>query len=307
MITQLLIRQIVILFIMMGLGFLLVKVRAVKSQDSKILSLITVYLIFPCVIISSFQIEYSDSIRNGFLLALGAAVIIHIILFILCFVFGKLIKLNVVEKTSLVYSNAGALIVPLVSAVLGDEWVIYASAFLTVQLLILWTHGQSLMQGRAQINWKKILTNINLLAVIAGLIIFFGRITLPGIVTDTISSISDTVGPISMIMIGMLLAGVNWKSVFSGIRIYIIVVLKMIVFPLIVLLFLKYSGTSGFVSDGKQILLISLMAVITPSATTVTQMALIYDQDAEYAGTINALTTLVSIATMPLMVMLYLA
>ena len=307
MITQLLIRQIVILFIMMGLGFLLVKVRAVKSQDSKILSLITVYLIFPCVIISSFQIEYSDSIRNGFLLALGAAVIIHIILFILCFVFGKLIKLNVVEKTSLVYSNAGALIVPLVSAVLGDEWVIYASAFLTVQLLILWTHGQSLMQGRAQINWKKILTNINLLAVIAGLIIFFGRITLPGIVTDTISSISDTVGPISMIMIGMLLAGVNWKSVFSGIRIYIIVVLKMIIFPLIVLLFLKYSGISGFVSDGKQILLISLMAVITPSATTVTQMALIYDQDAKYAGTINALTTLVSIVTMPLMVMIYLA
>ena len=307
MITQLLIRQIVILFIMMGLGFLLVKVRAVKSQDSKILSLITVYLIFPCVIISSFQIEYSDSIRNGFLLALGAAVIIHIILFILCFVFGKLIKLNVVEKTSLVYSNAGALIVPLVSAVLGDEWVIYASAFLTVQLLILWTHGQSLMQGRAQINWKKILTNINLLAVIAGLIIFFGRITLPGIITDTISSISDTVGPISMIMIGMLLAGVNWKSVFSGIRIYIIVVLKMIVFPLIVLLFLKYSGISGFVSDGKQILLISLMAVITPSATTVTQMALIYDQDAKYAGTINALTTLVSIVTMPLMVMIYLA
>ena len=54
-------------------------------------------------------------------------------------------------------------------------------------------------------------------------------------------------------------------------------------------------------------LLISLMAVITPSATTIVQLAQLYDREPVYASTINVMTTLVSIVTMPLMVMFYLA
>ena len=80
-----------------------------------------------------------------------------------------------------------------------------------------------------------------------------------------------------------------------------------IVVALLILLFLKYLPLASMVKDGKTILLISLMAVITPSATTVVQLAQLYDQDPVYASTINVMTTLVSIITMPLMVMLYLA
>ena len=83
--------------------------------------------------------------------------------------------------------------------------------------------------------------------------------------------------------------------------------LEMVVTPLLILLFLKYLPVASMVKDGKTILLISLMAVITPSATTVVQLAQLYDQDPVYASTINVMTTLVSIITMPLMVMLYLA
>ena len=81
----------------------------------------------------------------------------------------------------------------------------------------------------------------------------------------------------------------------------------MVVTPLIILLLLKYLPVESLVKDGKTILLISLMAVITPSATTVVQLAQLYDQDPVYASTINVMTTLVSIITMPLMVMFYLA
>ena len=83
--------------------------------------------------------------------------------------------------------------------------------------------------------------------------------------------------------------------------------LEMVVTPLLILLFLKYLPLASMVKDGKTILLISLMAVITPSATTIVQLAQLYDQDPVYASTINVMTTLVSIITMPLMVMLYLA
>ena len=208
-------------------------------------------------------------------------------------------------KASLIYSNAGNLIIPLVTAVLGEEWVIYASAFLCVQTIVLWTHGQSLMKESRGINWKKILSNINLIAIAVGILLFFTQLPLPSVLTDTIDTLSSTIGSISMLVLGMLLAEVHWKEVFTGKRIYLIVFLKMVVFPGAVLLFLRFLSHGVPMVHAQTILLISLLAVITPSATTITQMAQLYDNHAPYASAINVLTTLVCIVTMPLMVALY--
>jgi predicted permease len=91
----------------------------------------------------------------------------------------------------------------------------------------------------------------------------------------------------------------------KGKRIWIIAVLKMIIIPMIILVIMKYSGFSRFAADGVTILYISLMATMTPSASTVTQMAQLYDQDAGTATAINTITTLMCIATMPLLTMIY--
>lgn len=70
---------------------------------------------------------------------------------VVCGILRKLLKMDEVETASLIYSNAGNLILPLVTSILGEEWVIYASGFLCVQTIIVWTHGQSLMQGQRQV------------------------------------------------------------------------------------------------------------------------------------------------------------
>ena len=64
-------QQIAALFLMMAAGFILVKVGVVKSEDSKPISTVIVYLIVPAVLIHAFQIEYTPEIRDGFLLSLG--------------------------------------------------------------------------------------------------------------------------------------------------------------------------------------------------------------------------------------------
>ena len=307
MITLQLLQQIVVFFLMMACGFLVVKRGLIDAKSSRTLSVICIYIIMPCVMINAFQIEYSKSIRDGFLLAVAAAVLIHIFLLVFVRIIGKPLKLSVVEKASIIYSNSGNLVIPMVAVVLGEKWVIYASAFLSVQMILMWTHGESLMEAKAGVNWKKILCNINLIAIIIGIILFFARIRLPVVIGNTMSQISATLGPVCMIMLGMTMTEVNWKEIFSHSRIYLITALKMIVTPLFVLLLLKYSPLASMVKDGKTILLISLMAVITPSATTVVQLAQLYDEEPVYASTINVMTTIVSIVTMPLMVMLYLA
>ena len=298
MVTLLLTEQLTVLFLMMGCGFVLVKTKIVKSRDSKTLSLISVYLIMPCVIINAFQIDYSKEIQDGFLLALFDAVIIHLLLFLICGILGKFLNLTSVEKASLIYSNAGNLIIPLVTSVLGSEWVIYSSGFMCVQTLLLWTHAQSVMQLKTEFNWKKILHNVNL-------ILFFIHIKLPVIISDTINSLASLIGPVSMIMLGMLLTEVDWKALFTSRRIYLMTALKMLVLPLIMVGCMRLLAHHCSLANASTILLISLLATITPSATTITQMAQIYDNHPDYASAINVFTTVVCIVTMPIMVLLY--
>ena len=65
------------------------------------------------------------------------------------------------------------------------------------------------------------------------------------------------------------------------------------------------SSLASFAENGSQILLVTLLATITPSASTITQMAQVYGKDARYAGAINVITTLLCMITMPIMVYLY--
>lgn len=306
MIALLLFKQIFVLFLMMGMGCAIVKSRFLKSDDSKILSTVCLYLVVPCMQIKAFQVHYTNTVRNGFLLALTAAVLIHILLFAITYAFKRPLHLTDEETGSILYSNAGNLIVPLVTAILGTSWVIYASAFMFVQGILLWSHGKAIMQRQKNFNLLQILGNINIAATLLGAALFFCRIKLTGIIANTISGVAAMIGPISMIAIGMILANVQWGKLFTNRRIYWIVALKMIVLPTIILLILKYTPLHTLLPQGRMILLVSLLAVIAPSGATIPQMAQLYSRNADYASSINVITTLICIVTMPLLTLLYL-
>ena len=130
---------------MIFMGFLIVKTGLLKDDDSKVLSKIVLYLIIPCVIINAFQVDYTMDTVKGLLIALAASVMIQIILLIILSVLGKLLHLNEVEIASVYYSNSGNLIVPIVTFILGQEWVLYGCVFMSVQLVFLWTHCKKII------------------------------------------------------------------------------------------------------------------------------------------------------------------
>ena len=304
-VAALLFDEIAVLFLIMGLGFLLVKTGVLKSADSRTLSMVIIWLINPAVVLRSFQIDFTPEVRDRFLLAVGVAVAVNLLLMLIAAVFGKLLRLDAVERASVMYANAGNLVIPLVSAILGDEWVIYASAFMCVQLAFLWTHGQMQIGGGSGISWKKILLNPNLIAVAAGAVLLLTGLRLPPVIRNVCGQLGGTIGPVSMVMIGMLLADVNWGELLREKRSWIVMALKMGAAPLIVLLFLRATGVTRLAEDGITIVYISFLAVITPCAATVTQLAQMYRNRPAYAGALNAMTTVVSILTMPLMTALY--
>lgn len=305
MIAIILAKKILSLFLIMAMGAALVRTKILKAEESKSISVVTLYLVVPCVIISAFQIDYTEEIRNGLLLALAAAVIVHIVLIVLTEILGKIFHWDPVEKASAIYSNAGNLIIPIVTTLLGKEWVIYTSAFLSVQLFLLWSHCKMILCGEKSIDLKKIITNVNMIAVLVGVVFFICQIHLPSVVQDSIDTVASMVGPASMIVTGMLIGSMDLKKLLSFKRLPIMVFVCLIAYPLFILLILKYSGLARLVPEGETILLITLLATITPSASSITQMAQVYGRDADYASAINVATTLFCIVTMPLLVLIY--
>ena len=304
-ISILLMEQIAELFLMILMGYVIVKAGLLKGDDSKVISKIVLYLIIPCVIINAFQVDYTSEKVKELLLVFAASVLLQIVLLAAVWITGKMLKLNEVETTSIYYSNSGNLIVPIVTFVLGKEWVLYGCVFMSVQLVFLWTHGKNVLSREGKMDWRKIVFNVNMISVFIGIILFFTKIRLPGILNQTLSSVGSMIGPASMIVTGMLIAEMSLKEIFKNGRVYFISFLRLIVVPVISLILLKISGLVNGHPDGKKLLLIVFLAVITPSASTVTQMCQVYGNDSKYASAINVMTTLLSIVTMPLMVLLY--
>ena len=304
-ISILLMEQIIQLFLMIFMGFLIVKAKLLNSEDSKILSIIVLYLIIPCVIINAFQVDYTPQTVKGLLIALAGSVMTQVILLIVVSILGRVFHLNEVEVASIYYSNSGNLIVPIVMFILGKEWVLYGCVFMSVQLVFIWTHCKKIISRESTYDWRKIVLNINMISIAIGIVLFLTRIHLPAIINNTLSAIGSMIGPASMIVTGMLFAGMDFKQIFANKRVYFVSFFRLIIVPVIALFLIKCSQLSKFSSNGNKLMMIVFLAIITPSASTVTQMCQVYGNDSQYASAINVVTTLLAIVTMPLMVMLF--
>ena len=292
-ISILLAQQIAQLFLMIFMGFLIVKAGLLKDEDSKVLSKIVLYLIIPCVILNAFQVDYTPE-----------TLLMQVVLLFAVSALGRVFHLDAAEITSVYYSNSGNLIVPLVTAVLGAEWVLYSCVYMSVQLVFFWTHCKKVISREASYDWKKIVLNLNIISIFVGILLFFTGIRLPALVNNTLHSVGSMVGPASMIVTGMLFAGMDFRQIFANKRIYFVTFLRLIAVPLMALVLLKISHLADLSADGPTLILIVFLAVITPFVSTVTQMCQVYGNDSRYASAINVVTTLASIVTMPLLVML---
>lgn len=304
-ISILLAQQIAQLFLILIMGYAVVKAGLLKASDSKVLSVLMVYLVCPCMILNAFQIEDTPDIRRGLVYAMIVAAAMHVVLLAFTALLRRPLKLDVIEQVNTIYSNAGALVIPLVRALLGDEYVIYSCAFIIVQLILLWTHASSLLQGDRALDWKKVFSNINMIAIAAGALLYWFRVALPAPLQNTMSTMGDMIGPMGMLLAGMAIAERPLKKVFCTKRNYLVAALRLLVCPLVILLLLWMCRAQTFVADGKNILMTVYLAAITPACATVTSMAQLYDRDAAHSSALYVLTTLLSIITMPVMIGLF--
>ena len=304
-ISILLMEEIIKLFVIMFMGYAVVKAGLMKSSESRSISVILVYLVIPCVIIKAFQVDYTPDVQKGLFFAIAAAVAIHILFLLITVPLKRIFRLDVIEQATSIYSNAGILVIPLVQELLGQDYVIYSSAYIAVQLILLWTQGKNMLCEEEKLEWKKVFLNVNIISIIAGIVLFLFRIKLPSGVQDVLGMMNNMIGPLGMLLAGMAIAEVPLKKVFTRKRNYLPVVLRLLLYPVLGLFLMKAIQMVVNMEDSRQILLTVYLACVTPACASVTSMAQLYEKDAAYASSLYVLTTLLSIATMPVMVYLY--
>ena len=304
--SVLLMEQIAVLFVIAAIGCLVVRKGFLKEEDSKVLSWLAAYVLSPCVIIRAFEMEYTPEKLKGLCLAAVVAAVIYLVYIAAAKLLAKPLHLSRVEQASVIYSTCGHLIIPLVSFALGDEWVFYTSAYVMVSNVATWTHMVALVSGEGmKNNVGKILKNPNIISIFIGLFLFFSGVRIPEVVARSLDGLGNSIGPITMFVVGMMIGNKNLKAVFVEKKAYLISLLRLVVFPAVTAVFLAAIVRMGIHPEAQQILLVTLLAACAPVAVMITQLAILHDADAEYAGVINIMSVCFCIITMPLMTFFY--
>ena len=297
--------QVVVLFILMGLGFIGNKTKLITLDGSKVMSDVVLYFVTPCLIINSFSnMECDKQHLNGLIIcfvsffAIMAATIalVHVIFR------GKDEKKMRVLRFGLVFSNVGYMGIPLQEAVLGEEGVFYGAVCVGVFNLLVWTYGVICSSGNIKnLSVKTLIFNPGLIAVTVGLIIFLGSIPvakyLPPVHT-TLGYMANLNTPIAMMVIGFNLANSNIIASLKSASTYLVAALRLIAVPLASLFVLLLCGIRG------DILVSLVVASSAPVAAVTTVFAIKYDNDINTSVNLVAFTTLLSIVTMPVIVAL---
>ncbi len=304
----LLAQSIAVLFIMVFTGYILVKTKLIGHSASQPLSVLLVYAIFPCAAIVYFEVDYTEQVLQGLMLAFAAALALQLLQIALVRLLSKPLNLNPIDQASAIYSNSGNLIIPLVIATLGEEWVIYSLAYTCVSTVFMFTHGQSLVSEKPLFNAsaiRQILLNPSIIAVAVGLVLFFTGWRLPSVVNTAAYNLAGMLGPTAMLIAGIGVACTTLRETFANKRVWLASILRLVVMPLLCCLILKIALGYCPIADASNILLITLLAAAAPSASVVVQFAAIHGKDDVYASSINVVSTLSCIITMPLIIALF--
>lgn len=290
--------QILKMFLMMSVGFLLYRKKTINDDTTARLSNILLMVATPCTIITSFNQTYTPEKLQGLILAFGLSLAVYAANIMIAGVLCK--REERVEKFALVYSNAGFLGIPLVTGLLGIEAVFYLSPFIVCFYLYAWTYGVIVMSGtREGVTFKKILTNPCIWAMVVGVLVFLLPQKPPMPVMEAVASLGSMNTPLAMLVLGAYLAKSPLIHMFKNIAAYRISVYRLVLIPAFLL-----AALSLVPDTFATIRTVILVSACAPSAALAPVFAQMFHRDISLGAEIVSLSTLLCLFTLPVVIML---
>lgn len=302
MITVIL-KSVISLFLIMLVGVYGSKKNIITTEINKGLIDILLKIALPFMIIASFVFTYDNTIKANVFKTFYYSIICYVIVAIISYILVFPIKED--KRTILhfanVFTNTGYIGFPILYAMYGSEAVIYGSIFNMFFVIFLWTYGIILFRGH--IDKKELkreiivaITNPSVIAVLIGLLIMIFDIRIPDLLLTSIKSVGNITGPLSMIIVGAILAKVEFKNYLKDWTIYYGIVTKLIIIPVLLYLISVLIKDTSIVADS--VIVLASM----PAAAMTSILAESYNKEKDYATIIVLMTTLFSIITIPFLI-----
>ena len=289
-----LVKQILQMFLLAGIGYLLFKGGKISLEGSKTIGNILIYGSLPAVIINGFRIERTAEHVSGLLWSAAAALTIVLLSILIShFVFRK----DGVAAFATSFANPGFFGIPRIVASLGQGAVFYAAPFIAFLNIGQWTYGVSRLNGQPVLQGfqpKKLIKAPFVIAILVGIFLFATQLPLPAIVENCLSNVAGLNTPLAMFTVGVYLAQTDLVKMFGRRTLYLVSALRLLVIPVLSLLILSLLPSSMHVM--KTVLLI---VAACPVGSNVAVYAQLPGKDYPYAVETVIISTLLSIVTIP--------
>ena len=292
--------KVAVILIFIVVGYATVKLGVFSQKGLGEITSLLLYIVTPCLIVTSFLSAESGSLDawSMFLaFALPAASMFMSIAGSYLFFRKEEPNRRKVLRFALIFCNVGFMGVPLVQGIVGTEGVLYSSFFIVVFNVISWTYGYTMMGG-GKIRLKTLLLNPGVIGLVIGLPLYFLDVQLPEIIASPVERMSAVNTPLAMIVVGGYIARVKWKEFISDIAVYKMAFLRLLVAPAL------YLALALLVRPNDALLLSSVIQAATPVAANTVLFAVQFKNDAELASKSIAVTTALSVITIPLFTIL---
>ena len=292
---------VITLFIIVLISYIAVKLKLIDQTFTKGFSSF-IFVAQPFMIMNALsEIPYSkENLLRGFTvtgIGFGVMAVSAALAFLAVRSFDTLDEKKI-GQFGLIFANAGFMGIPVLKAAFGDIGAFYGAFFQITFHLTLWTYGMFILsRKRSDIKFKplNIILNFGTVPVIIGIILYILPIKLPAPVTMTMTMLSSVCAPGSMVIVGSILATIPLKSLFTDLKVYYIAAIKLVVLPAIIC---GICTAVGFSEDF--VYLFTLLAAL-PTATNCAMYAQKYEIAPQFGAKIASFTTVLSMATVPLM------
>lgn len=293
-----LLQQMGILFVYMMIGYVACKKEYFDQEFGKKLSWLVVNVANPMLAISAVVNNEEQIAKKDFYVTVLLAICFYAFFLILAQILPRLIgaqKSDIgVYKMMTTFNNIGFMGFPVIAAAYGNGALIYAVPFSIMFNILCYTWGiQTLCGGGERGNWKRII-NIGTISGIISIVLFFMQIPVPKMICSLSAGLSNLTGPLSMLVIGISIAAMELKDLFTDVKLLKFALIKLLAVPVAAMLLVCQ------VIDNRLICEVFLVMMATPAASMCAMLSQQYGGDYELAAKGVALTTILSVVTMPI-------
>lgn len=335
--------NVALLFVMMVPGFLMKKCRLCDERFGKGLSNLVLYIAQPALTLLAYLRPYDENIMVNALYVFGFSVVLHGIFAGVAMLFFKKApdSRRRMLRFATIFSNAAFMGIPLIAVVLEPEYLgatLYATIYNITFNLFLWslgawictngrdenTNGVDDFHDKKKVSILTALTHPTTIASVIGLaflllqnpipqlkimipeVLADQELTvanaLPKILVEALTMLKGLVAPLSMAVIGLRLADMSFNGMLRDVEMYIFIVLRHIALPLISVGIVKLVGLVVPLNPAVEMVTVILAAA--PAASSATMFAEKFDCDAVYVSRLVTVSTVISIVTIPLILLL---